>query len=129
MSLKTALSGVAGFVRDYDNGEEGDVEDAVAFMGDLVEEIERAEARVEDESMLDGLTALLLSILFDEGDMPVALTPSTYGGAKGFESVNWVDTCDAHPLRDGEGHRGYDGEWQPGNGTDEDDRTIVVIGR
>ena len=64
MSLKTALSGVAGFVRDYDNGEEGDVEDAVAFMGDLVEEIERAEARVEDESMLDGLTALLLSILF-----------------------------------------------------------------
>ena len=127
MSLKTALSGVAGFVRDYDNGEEGDVEDA--FMGDLVEEIERAEARVEDESMLDGLTALLLSILFDEGDMPVALMPSPYGGAKGYSEAGWVAVQTAHPLRDGEGHRGYDGEWQPGNGTDEDDRTIVVIGR
>lgn len=102
MNLKDVLDDLVTVARNYDNGEDMAPEDAVAAIRLLLNTIERAEAWVEDERTLEGLTALLLSTLLDEGDMPVTLTPPPYGGAKGFKSINWAATrCEPAPPRRG----------------------------
>jgi hypothetical protein len=130
MGLDDICAAFTGLLTVYDEGEFVEVKDFAHVARELLTLTEAPPGEGDpDPGRTEGLTTILLRALQEYGDAPVALMPSPYGGAKGYSEAGWVAVQTAHPLRDGEGHKGYDGEWQPGDGRADDDRTIVVIGR